>query len=196
MYISEDHLQIWFLCRFQEGISFMARFLLHESPDSWRKGRTVFLALSFLAGLVSGILVFFVAGESILSLMRSALYCPVSIVGLLCVTALPFLFSAIAVFLSEPWLMGPISFGKAFFFSLLSLGTMAGFGSAGWLVRWLLMFSDLMGLPLLYLYWQRHVSGMQAFSLMEAFVFASLFVLIGSIDYCLFSPLLAGLIHF
>ena len=95
----------------------MARFLLHESPEFWRKGTTVFLALSFLIGLVSGILIFFAAGESFLSLMRSAFYSPVSIVGLLCVTALPFLFSAIAVFLSQPWLMFPICFGKASFFS-------------------------------------------------------------------------------
>ena len=174
----------------------MARFLLHESPKSSRKGSTVFLALSFSAGLTGGILTFIAAGQSIFPLMRSTLSGSVSIVSLLCVTALPFLFSAVAVFLSGPQLLFPIAFGKAFFFSFFSLGTMAAFGSAGWMIRCLLMFSDLMGLPLLYYYWQRHIPGGHAFSSMEAFAFFSLFFLIGSIDFCLISPFLAGLIHF
>lgn len=174
----------------------MARIFHHGLPDFWRKGSTTFLALSFLLGLVFGVAVFSAAGDSFLSLMRGILSGSVSIVGLLCVTFLPFLFSAFAVSISEPWLLLPVSFGKAFLFSLVSLGLLQGFGSAGWLVRWLLMFSDLVSLPLLYGFWQRHISGERRYCFAECFALLSFFFLIGSVDYCCISPFLADLIHF
>ena len=172
----------------------MARFFHQELPTWWRKGCTAFLALSWLAGLLFGAAMFLSAGNHILPWMRGVPYGSVSISGLLCVTALPFLFSAFAVYISEPRLLLLVSFGKAFLFSYVSLGILSCFGSAGWLIRWLLMFSDLMFLPALYWFWQRHISGSFRFSGTESLLMLSFCMLVGSIDYCCVSPLLAELI--
>ena len=127
--------------------------------------------------------------------MRGAVGRPVSIVGLLCVTIFPFLFSAFAVYISEPWLLLPVSFGDAFVLSFVSLGVMQCYGSAGWLVRWLLTFSASLAAPLLYLYWLRHLTGRRRFSSLEAACVLCLYALIGSVDFRLISPLLVRLIH-
>lgn len=178
-----------------EAFHFMVRSSRNGSPLWWRKGSTFFLALSWCLGLISGIVLFLFAGTQILPWMRSTAYGAVSIVGLLCVTLLPFLFSAFAVFISEPWLLLPISYGKAVLFSLISLGILQSFGSAGWLVRLLLMFSDSVSVPLLYCFWHRHISGRRKLAFSEAWNAVSLCILIGSIDYCLVSPFLAQMIH-
>lgn len=180
----------------QEGFCFMARIFLRDGFGFWRKGSTVFLALCYLLGLFCGAVFCILSGYSISSLMRSVPHGAVSIVDLLSVTALPFLLSAFAVFISEPRLIFFICFGKAFLFCVISLGISEAFGSAGWLVRWLSMFSDIMGMPVLYLYWLRILSSGRKPLFGETFVFASLIFLIGSIDFCLITPLLAGLIHF
>ena len=174
----------------------MAQFLHRDSLQILRKGSTFFLAFFWLSGLICGILVFLSAGNSLIPLMRSALSAPVSIVGLLCVSMLPFLLSVFAVFVSNPRLILLVSFGKAFFFSLVSLGVIQAFGSAGWFVRWLLLFSDSVSLPLLYWYWCRYISGSREFCGWETCGVLSLGLLIGSVDYCLVSPFLALLINF
>lgn len=171
----------------------MARFLLHDLPAWWRKGSTAFLAFSFFGGLISGAAAFLFSGDSLLPMMRSSLYCSVSIVSMLLILTLPFLLSALAVSFSEPRLLLLVSYGKAFLFSFVLLGISRAFGSAGWLIRWLLAFGDCATLPLLYLYWQRHISGEVKFSNAECLVFLSLYFLAGSIDYCLIAPFLAGL---
>lgn len=120
---------------------------------------------------------------------------PVSIVSLLGVTMFPFLLSAFAVYISEPWLLLIVSFGDAFVLSFVSLGVMRCGGSAGWLVRWLLVFSASLASPLMYLYWLRHLTGRRRFDGLEAACVLCLCALIGSVDFRLVSPLLARLIH-
>lgn len=173
----------------------MARFFCSGLPHWWRKGCRFFLAFSWLAGLACGILVYLSAGNFLLSLMRSTLYVPVSIVGLLCVTTFPFLLSAFAVFLSKPVLLLPICFGKAFLFAFASIGILQAFGSAGWLLRWLLLFSDCASIPLLYWFWLRYLPGYRSLSGWEAASMLSLWLLIGSVNYSVISPLLARLIE-
>ena len=171
----------------------MARLFHLSFPEWWRKYRSVLLALCYLAGLFFGVFVFRSADERLELLMRGAFSGTVSIVGLLCVTILPFLFSAFAVFLSRPVLLFLVSFVQAFAFSFVSLGILRCSGSAGWLTRWLLCFSGSVFAPVLYLYWQRHLT--RPFSGLEAAGMLSVCLLIGSIDYCLISPFLARLIN-
>lgn len=173
----------------------MARFLHYHLPDLWRKGAWFFLAFSWLSGLICGICAFSCAGNSAFSVMRGAFSGSVSIVGLLGVTVLPFLFSAFAVFISKPGLLLVASFGKAFLASYVSLAVMLAFGSAGWLIRWLLCFSSCAAAPLLYWYWLRYISGERKFSGFEVFLLISLLIFIGSLDYCVILPFLAGLIN-
>ena len=79
--------------------------------------------------------------------------------------------------------------------SYVSLGVMQCSGSAGWLVRWLLVFSASLASPLMYLYWLRHLTGGRWFDGLETACLICLCALIGSVDFRLVSPLLARLIH-
>lgn len=171
----------------------MARLFHPNQPLQRRKYPVLILALSYFAGLLFGVFVFRFAGDRLDSLMRGALTGAVSIVGLLGVTVVPFLFSAFAVSLSKPALLFPVSFINAFLFCFVSLRMMRCAGSAGWLIRWLLCFSGSVFAPVLYLYWQRHLT--RPFSGLEAAGMLSLCLLIGSIDYRLISPFWARLIN-
>lgn len=188
MYTSADSIP-------KEVTRLMAQLFHRNKPVWWRKYCFLFLAFCWTAGLLSGASVYLAAGDSLNSLMRGAISRPVSIVSLLCVTMFPFLLSAFAVYISEPWLLLPVSFGDAFVLSFVSLGVTQCGGSAGWLVRWLLVFSASLASLLKYLYWLRHLSGQRRFSSLEAAYVLCLCALIGSVDFRLVSPLLARLIH-
>lgn len=111
------------------------------------------LASSYFAGLILGGCMFYAAGGSFFSLMRAGDYSRMSIVCLLAVLFLPFLFSAFAVYIHQSWLLMPICFLKAFIFAFVYVGISVSFADTGWLVRFFLMFSDIATLPLLWLFW-------------------------------------------
>lgn len=170
----------------------MARFLHRFFAELRRKTNVLILAACFLAGLILGIRMSHRA-EFSFSLMHGALDRAVSIVHLLSVLLLPILFSALAVYFSKPRLLYGIAFLKAFVFAFVSAGVSAGFGNAGWLVRWLLMFSDSLSLPLLWLYWLRHIPGRRVFQANDVLAIAGGIVLAGLLDQMLVMPLLQGI---
>ena len=172
----------------------MARLFKVDFPLWWRKGSTHFLALCWTAGLLTGMAAFFFADDILLLWMRGVPEGTVSIVGLLAVSVFPFLLSAFAVFIGWPRLLLLIAFWKAAVFTYVSCGLLTGFDSVGWLLRWFLMFSSLSSLPVLYWFWRRYIPGERAVSFAEVFLLLSLFVLLGSIDFCWISPFLANLI--
>lgn len=158
----------------------------------FRKGSAIVLALSWSAGLFSGAFAYPVCGGLFTSLMRGLPFSAVSIVGRFLSAALPFLFSALAVSLSQSWLLFLIGYGKSFLSSFLSLSLILGFGSAGWLFRLLSMFTGLASLPLLYLYQHRLLSHSSHGELPAAL---SLLWLIGSVDSVYILPFLADMIN-
>lgn len=171
--------------------------LQHFSYDSLHQRRKVFrcyLAFSFTSGLVCGSLTYLLAGESLIPLMRSALYAPVSIVGPLFVSVFPILLSAYAVFLSNFVLLLPLCFVKAFLFSFASIGISQAFASAGWLIRSLLLFGSWTSLPILYWYWLRSLTPGYQFNFWETIFVCSLACLLGSIHFGIISPFLVRLI--
>ncbi len=166
----------------------------YDSLHQRRKAIRRYLAFSFFLGLVCGSLAYLSAGESIIPLMRGVPYAPVSIVGALCVSVFPILFSAYAVFLSNYGLLLPLCFAKAFLFSFVSLGISQAFASAGWLMRILLLFSDWTSFPILYWYWLRNLSPDSRFNFWETVLVCSLVGLLGSIHFGIISPFLVRLI--
>lgn len=163
--------------------------LFSSSPSRERRKKGRLLLASFwCAGLFFGIYGYLTAGTPFLSWMRGVVPGSVSIVGLLGITVFPFLISALAVFFSTPWLLLLVCFCKAFLFSFVSLGIWQAFGSAGWLARLLWMFSDCIGIPLLYGFWLRHLSGDRAVGGLETGCYLAAFVLLGSVDYRIISP--------
>lgn len=142
----------------------MARILHSIVSFTVRKSDRMLLALSWVFGLGFGGFVFRYAGSDLVSQMPLAAKCQPSIFGLLTVTYLPFLFSAFAVMISTPKLLHMICFCKAFLFGYASCGVFAAFGEGSWLVRWMLLFTDIWGAALLYFFCQRHVSGVRQMS--------------------------------
>lgn len=174
----------------------MARSSLHSLPHRHRKSCHFLLAFCWILGLFCGMLVYLAAEASLVPLMRSAVLCTVSITGLLYATILPFLISAFAIAFSWPALILPICFCKALFFSFVSLGVLQAFGSAGWVVRYLLLFSDCVAMPFLYGFWLRHLPDKRSVTLMESALMLGIYILLGSVDYRIISPFLARLIYF
>lgn len=180
-------------CSLRRGIDLAQRFQAALS-HFWRKYCRLFLALFWLSGFLCGMWAF-LSRESVVSgLIGEAAAGSLSIVGLVLVTFFPFILSAFAVSLSWPVWILPISFCKAFLFSFVSFGIWRFYGSAGWLIHLLLMFSDLVAVPVLYGFWLRHISGEQSIRRWELIGALALCILLGSIEYCILSPLLGRLI--
>lgn len=169
-------------------------FLDAPSESLLRRARRFLLASFWLIGLIAGTVFSFLTGELFDSQMLGAVWCAVSIVGLLYVTLLPFLLSALAVFLSQTWALYVLAFGKAFLVGVVGLCIQSAC-SGGWLLRWLLCFGSLAGLPALYWYWLNHIGTPRAFSFPQTALTVSLAGILGSIDYFIIAPLLARLIH-
>ena len=167
----------------------MARFLLHDFGSIRRR---CFLAAGWIIGLLLGYGLYLHADENVVSLMRGVLTSPVSIAGLVNVTLLPFLFSAFAVYLGYARFLPVLAAGKAFGFGFVLLCAMDQFGSAGWLACPLLLFSDMGTVVVLWLYWLQASDG-AGFSFRALAPYVGAAVLIGSLDYWVIGPFLAGI---
>lgn len=128
--------------------------------------------------------------------MRSGLLCPVSIRSVLCTTFLPFLLSAVAVYGCCPALLFALAFLKGFSTGFVGLAIQQAFLPGGWLVRWLLCFSGLHSLPVLYGLWLRSLSRREQISFSTVLWLMCLAGILGSISYFMIAPLAAHVIHF
>lgn len=173
----------------------MARFLLRISDRNQRKYSIFILAFIWCFGIIIGVGSYLSAGDSFVSLMRMAAGRNVSIVNLLISSMLPFLFSAFAVYLHSMQLLAVLCFLKAWLFGFVSCGVLTAFGSAGWLVWLMLMFSDIFCLIPLWWYWisqfrsANRVHGTRLAGCLSAVL------LIVSLDYSFISPFLVNLIE-
>ena len=154
----------------------------------------IILAVVWLIGLFVGMYLGSNADNSYFLLMRMALNTRVSIVGLLGISCLPFLLSAYAVYLGKPKLILLVCFCKAVLFTSCGYAVLISFGSAGWLIRLLLQFSDIVLLPLYCWFSIRHIHGKETTLKRDTAVCILAAACAGSIDYCLVSPFLAMLI--
>lgn len=161
-------------------------------PAQWQRYSGIILASCWCAGLLLGILAAASAGDSLASKMRGAVSQTVSIVPFL--AYIPFLLSAIAVHLRQPWLILPCSIVKAFIFGFCAFAITLAFGQSSWLVHFLFLFSDVVSIPILYLYWLRCIKGDQMQKYWFSGLCCALLLAVGLIDYCWISPFLANLI--
>lgn len=118
-----------------------------------RKGVLLLFAFCWISGVVCGVYCYSASSPEIISLMRRAYLCPVSIVGLLNAALIPFLLSALFTAFNVPWMLPGLCFVKAFLFAFVSTGVIVCSGSGGWLARYFLLFCDCVALPFLYWYW-------------------------------------------
>lgn len=153
----------------------------------------LFLAVSAVSGLRSGI--YFAAKSELLpSLMRIAVGCNVSIVGLIIVAYVPFLCCVCAISASQPWLIYLICFFRLFLHGGCATGIDLAFGSAGWLIQLLLQFTDTMTLPLFLCLAARSL-GRRSIVKTEWRIYLFATGVIVTVDICLISPFLVDLIR-
>ena len=149
----------------------------------------------WILGLLLGFFFTAHAGDSYLLLMRRAAFSQVSISGLAAAVLLPFLFAAFAASVSAPRLICAVCFGKAFFTASCASGILAAYGDAGWLVRSLLQFSDIVSLPLLCWFSMRHVAANRQGIRRDLMICLIPSVIAVMIDFVVVSPFLAMLIE-
>lgn len=172
----------------------MELFFLSGNASILRKDPTPFLAFSWFTGLLFGMIVSLEHFPTTASLMRLAPTVQVSIVSLISAISFPLLLSATAVFCFGPWLLIPIVFAKAFGYTFVCAGVLASWGGAGWLLQLLLIFSDTLMLPVLWLFWLR-ACRQEGRSVLSAIIPAvSAGFLICSIDLRFISPFLTDLL--
>lgn len=164
-----------------------------ESCRIFRRNPRMILAICFISGLTFGA-AFSVSADSMAQLIPAALSAPGSLTGLLSAALLPFLLSALVVFMGRPLFLLPIAFCKAFLAGFLGCSILQFYGSAGLLVRGLLLFSECVTLPALYYYWYRHLSPKHRSVPLTTAASVCVAVLAGTIDYCFVSPFLTAVI--
>ena len=152
------------------------------------------LALSWVLGLVLGVIYGYQADLSSFLMMRSAASSPMTIVGLLVILYFPLFLSALAVYRNHSHLLILICFLKAFLFASCGSSLNVAFGSAVWLVRFLLQFSDLCSIPFFYWFCIRNITGQSVNTQADILICGVAMAICGIIDFCAISPFLVKLI--
>lgn len=160
------------------------------------KRKLLLLALCCCLGFFCGMIAAHRSDDTYFSMMRMAFTSHVSISGLIASVSLPFLFSAFAVYAGHSGLLYGLCFVKLFFFGLSSAAVHFAFGSAGWLVRLLLCFSDCCAVPVLCWFCIRSISGNSRHLIRDFAVCAAWIATVVAIDICVISPFLASLIDY
>ena len=171
----------------------MGSFFRHRFLIPGRKRLALYLAFAWLIGLLLGSVLALLSAPLHASLMRRGLCLPVSISGLLTILYLPLLCSAFAVYISQNWLLIPISLFKAITFSFVAVGCSLLQPSGSWLLRLFLMFSGSFSLPGLYWFWYCGCNRGRNETFKAGVIVSVLFLLFGILDYRYISPFLLKL---
>lgn len=129
------------------------------------------------------------AQDQTVLLVRQSISAVPSMVGAVSVVLLPYLLSALAVSICEPWLILVISTFKAFSFTFCAWGVCLAFGQSSWLALFLFLFSDLCLIPALYLFWLRSIRG-ERISGWGKWLFLAYALFVFVLDYWLIGPFL------
>ncbi len=174
------------------GSGQMRNFFSRQRLVSLIKNQTLHFCLVFIAGLLLGAIYARSLSPQKLTLMRQAVFCQSSIVGLLCCSILPFLLAAYAAYIGRRELMLAVCACKAFSYSAAGLALHRVFGTAGWLMQPMAQFTQTVTLPVFCFFILRICAGRrQKRSLIVILIIT---ILAAGIDYFVVSPFVAGLI--
>lgn len=163
-------------------------------PIIMRDADVLTLACILLFGYLIGT---FLAIETLVNfytLMRSAANSPVSIVGSLISAFLPFLLAFATVHYKKPALLLLILFCKAIVFSHCSMCCYLAFGSGGWLVRLLLLFSEILIFPVLCRFAILYIGQPKHLRRCDVLICTAAAIFVAIINFYFISPYLAMLI--
>lgn len=168
--------------------SFRQSRILQDCRKKW-----LFLSLCSVIGSGIGVLGAVAAGNNYFLLMRMAVGCRVSIVDTAVAVFIPFLVSLFLIVHSKPWLVSVICSLHISLYSATGYAIAASFGSAGWMVRHMLQFPDLILIPVLLF---MSVCKLQNRVSKRLIYFCiAVAAMVGLINYCVISPFLANLIE-
>lgn len=156
--------------------------------------RRIILAVCWILGMLGGCLCSQHCGDFCVRLLRQASVSAPAKVSSVSTALLPFLLSALAVSIGEPWLLPMIGTFKAFSFSFCAWGVCLAFGQSSWLVLFLFLFSDFCLIPVLYLYWLRHIQGVLA-SVWENGLIVLYALFISVLDSGVIAPFLVSILR-
>ena len=156
-----------------------------------RRMDLVLLAFTWLAGFLSGLLFSLQPGmDAVIS--RFSMITRLTIPGLMCILLFPLALSCIAVF--KPQIFYLLSFLKALCFGYCSGCVLLMCVGAGWLVKFMLLFSDMLYHPCLFWFWIQHADGNREHLREHIVICLCIAIFIGLLDYFLVSPFLAMLL--
>lgn len=165
-------------------------FTVSESSFTYR----LFFAVFWISGLILGVVTALYIDEALFVPFRAMVCRPAPMISLMLTTGLPFLFSAIAVFLSKPWMLIVIAFCKTAVFALVSFMMLLTFGSAGWMMRGMVMFADICTLPFFFGFCWRHLDKNICVSSSSGIYLIALLLICGFDIYGI-SPFLTKVLH-
>ena len=153
----------------------------------------MFVTLIWCTGFICGVLIAACA-DNIASLMLACCDSGVSIVGLFIVPFLPFLFSAIAVYCSSPLLLYLTGLCKSFLLGFCVCSVCSVFSSGGFLICILLLFTDLLTAPAIFLFQLRCAKGLIKKVYQSCISALIWFITVIMVDYTWVAPLLRDIL--
>ena len=153
------------------------------------------LVVFWVSGLFAGLYTVSDLPGSVLPLVHSILYRPTSIAGIILVQLFPLFLSLIACRLHRPYLIIPVAFFKAFSFAYCAFGIILAFGDAGWMMRWLFLFSDSIMVVFLLWFWIRSFSENRKFWIIDLIICLSASTFLFVVDYFAILPLSINLVN-
>ena len=169
----------------------MGKFLHLRSVIQWRKYAAFTLACCWVSGLILG---FLIAGEipaESIPLVDSFQNHPS--IHLLTVALFPVAVSALLLYMGLRQLIPVIAFLKSFSFAYVSGLLMQNYGTAGWLIQLLMMFSDCLSLPVLWWFWFQSLKHTHSSLLNLSLPTVLATLAIGILDIRFISPILSSL---
>lgn len=165
--------------------------------EAWynRKYCSLILAFSWTAGLLGGMQLYSHAGICGAAWMRRILGASVSFPELFYVYFLPFLVAVCAVFAGKREGVYIICASKAVLYGFMIQAISTVYGSAGWLIRGLVLLGNSVWMLWLYVFWQRMLSARKCLSMAGVVCGVILCVVLSALDCCVISPFSACLIN-
>lgn len=157
------------------------------------KFRTSILLVLWTLGSALGFFYARASGAHLVPLIKLAVSESASFSGIMVADVLPLMLCALAVFCSELWLIPAVSVIKAFSFSYIACGVSMAYGTASWLVRFLLLFSDTLLIPGFCVFVIRYGVGNRLLLRREWYIWSVLVAVVVCLDYLVISPFSASL---
>lgn len=157
--------------------------------------RSAYKVISLILSWISGLLIGFCFGKFFsVSLTRSVILEPVSVVGLFACVFLPLIITYFSILTNKPIFILIVCFFKAVAFGFSGMLIFRSFGTASWLIQALFLFSDSIYCVVLLFLWFWRFWNVNIDNMRDVFLCAIVGILVTTADYFVISPILFGLV--